>query len=499
MRIISAGIQHETNTFAKGLTTTRDFIRDSHLGNDLAGGQAIFDRFTGTQMIHGGYIAGAREAGFELVPVFNARAYPSGMVDKQSFDFLKGLLVSRVEEAWPADGILLDLHGAMVTEEHEDAEAEIVRSVRTVVGPDTPIIVTLDLHANISSALAEQPTVIIGYDTYPHVDMGQRGHEAAMLLARIVRGEVEPVPAYRQLPLLTMPPMQCTLREPMQSFIRELHRLESAPGMLTATIAMGFPFADIRDIGVTVLATTDGDKHLAEAAADNLADMLWQARDELQPSLTSIEDTMRIAERTDGLVIFADGSDNPGGGAPCDGTVALQAMIDADFQGGIVGMMCDPETVAQAKAVGVGHRFPAVIGGKTDDRHGSPVHTEVEVTALSDGRYSYRGAMAQGLKDTLGDTALLQAGGVEIVTCSLRRQLIDRAMLEPVGVDLSLRKLLVLKSAVHFRADIGPLAKVILDGDTPGIHRPDFDCFKYQRLRRPVYPLDPAQRCDGRG
>ena len=495
MKIVSGGLQHETNTFANQQTTLEDFIRDSHLGDGLPGGEAIFQRFTGTETIHGGYIAGAKEAGFELMPVLNVRAYPSGMVQRESFDHLTNLLVRRIQQALPADGILLDLHGAMVTQEHGDAEAEIVRAVREIAGPDIPIVVTLDLHANISAALAARSTVIIGFDTYPHVDMGDRGREAALLIARIVRGEVTPVQSYRQLPLLTMPPMQCTLRQPMQSLIAELHELESAPGMLTATIAMGFPFADIRDMGVTVLATADNDPELAESAVDRLATRLWKLRSELQPKLTTIDEAMRIADETDGLVIFADGSDNPGGGAPCDGTVALKAMIDAGFEDGVVGLICDPETVRQAKVAGEGQSFDAVIGGKTDDRHGPPVHARAEVVALSDGEFEHSGAMARGLKETLGDTALLRVGAVEMVVCSIRRQLIDRAMLATVNVDPSNRSLLVLKSAVHFRADIGPLAKVILDGDTPGIHRPDFHCFDYANLRRPVYPLDPAETC----
>lgn len=492
MKVISAGIQHETNTFAEGQTTVRDFIRDSHLGEELAGGDLIFERFAGTQTIQGGYIAGAQESDFELVPVLNVRAQPSGIVAKESFNFLKSLMIQRIREALPAEGILLDLHGAMVTEEHEDAEADLVQAVRDLVGPDLPIVVTLDLHANISSKLAELSTVIIGFQTYPHVDMGERGREAALLLGRIMRKEVAPVQVFRQLPLVTMPPMQCTLREPMQFLMGELKSLESQPGLLTATIAMGFPFADIHDMGVTVLATADGSRELAESAADQLANRIWDAREDLQPKLTSIDEAMRIAQETDGLVIFADGSDNPGGGAPCDGTVALQAMIEADFQGGLVALIYDPETAAQAHQAGVGQTIAANIGGKTDDRHGSPVHAEAEVMALSNGDFTYRGDMGKGLKDSLGATALLRVGGVEILTCSIRRQLLDGAMFETVNIDPSTRKLLVIKSAVHFRADIGPMARLILDGDTPGIHRPDFSCFHYEKLRRPVFPLDPA-------
>jgi len=490
MRIISGGIQHETNTFAEGTTTLADFIRDSHCGDQLAGHETVIERYQGTGTIHGGYLAAAQEVGFTLVPVLNTRAYPSGMVEKATFDQLRELLVSRIQAHLPADGILLDLHGAMVTEQFEDAEAELVRAVRESVPDDLPIVVTLDLHANISPPLAERATVIIGYDTYPHVDMLERGIEAAQLIARIVRGEVTPRQAYRQLPLLTMPPMQCTLREPMQTFIEQLHALEAEPGMLTATIAMGFPFADIHDMGVTVLATSDGDQEQAEQAADRLAQGLWEIRRELQPQLTTIEEAMQIADRAEGLVIFADGSDNPGGGAPCDGTVALQALVDADFQGAVVGCLYDPGTVEQAFGAGEGSSFDATLGGKTDDRHGSPVHAQVDVVRLSDGDFRFLGAMAQGLQDTLGNTALLRIGGVDVLATSLRRQLIDRAMLHTVGVDLSATRLLVLKSAVHFRADIGPAAAVILDGDTPGIHRPDFSCFDYHNVRRPVFPLD---------
>lgn len=495
MKILSAGIQHETNTFANKPTTLEDFLRDSQLGRNLAGGGAIVERYQGTETIHGGYLDGARQIGFDLYPLLNAKACPSGIVTKECFDYLKGLMLERIEAALPADGLLLDLHGAMVTTEYEDAEAELLRAVREIVGPEFPIVVTLDLHANISPALAKASTVIIGFETYPHVDMGERGREAAVLLARIVKGEVRPVQAYRQLPLLTMPPMQCTLREPMQSLVRRLHEVKAVPGMLSATLSMGFPFADINDMGVTVLATADGNRQLAERAASELAAMLWGARDQLQPTLTTIKDAINLASQTDGLVIFADGSDNPGGGAPCDGTVALKAMIDANFQGGSVGLLYDPETVQKAKATGVGGRFQAALGGKTDDRHGPTLLVEAEVVALSNGDFTYGGPMAKGLEDTLGDTALLRVGGVEILTNSIRRQLIDRAMFQTVNLDPSRKKLLVLKSAVHFRADIGPLAKIILDGDTPGIHRPDFSCFQYKNVRRPVYPLDPAEAC----
>ena len=257
-------------------------------------------------------------------------------------------------------------------EEHDDAEGHFITAVRQLIGPEIPLVVTLDLHANISPQMAAEADVIIGFDTYPHVDMRERGIEAIQLLVRIVDRQVQPCQAYRQLPLMTMPPMQCTLREPMQSLMQEVSELEAEPGILTATVSMGFPFADIRDAGVSVLVTSDSDQGLADHKADTLAARLWELRDQLQPQLTTIEAAMQYArEHPEGLVIFADGSDNPGGGAPCDGTVALQAMIEADFQDGVVGVLHDPETASAAHAAGVGAEIDVVIGGKTDDQHGA--------------------------------------------------------------------------------------------------------------------------------
>lgn len=492
MRIASGGVQHETNTFATVPTTLADFERDSGCGPEFLGGQTLFEMYRNTGTIHGGYIAGAEQAGFELIPLLSVHAQPSGRVEDTTYNELLSQFVSRLNQVLPVDGVLLDLHGAMVTESYEDAEGAFIAAVRQVVGTNVPIVVTLDLHANITRQMAAMADCIIGFDTYPHVDMFERGVEAAQLIARIVRGEVRPTMAFRQLPLITLPPMQCTLREPMQSLMSRVFEMEAEPGMLTATVAMGFPFADIQDAGVTVLVTTDADQELAERQADRLAGWLWELRDELQPKLTSVDDVIRFAaENQDGLVIYADGSDNPGGGAPCDGTVVLHALIQAQFQGAVVGILYDRETAVQAHAAGVGQTISARIGGKTDDKHGKPVEVEAYVRCLCDGHFIYHGPMRRGVVGEFGPMALLVIGGVEVVVASRRQQLMDAEMLRVIGVTPEHRKLLVVKSAVHFRADLGPLASHIFDADTPGIHRPDFSAFDFKQLRRPIYPLDP--------
>ena len=491
MKIVSGGIQHETNTFATVPTTLADFQRDSDCGDELVGGDRLRELYADTGTIHGGYLDEAAARGIDLEPVLSVHAQPAGPVEQSAFEHMLGLLLERIEAAGPFDGVALDLHGAMVTDDHEDAEGAILSAVRALVGPSMPVVVTLDLHANITEQLAAESDCLIGYDTYPHVDMNERGREAIGLLESIIRGEVRPVQAFRQLPLMTMPPMQCTLREPMRGMIEELHALEAVPGVLTATIAMGFPFADITDAGVTVLVTADGDEELAERRADELAGRVWALRDELQPRLTTVEEAIRFCrEESDGLVILADGSDNPGGGAPCDGTIALAAMLAAGFQGGVVGVLYDPETARRAHELGEGVEAEFRIGGKTDTFHGDPVVTTGRVKRLGDGQFTFRGPMKRGCPGNLGAMAVLEIGGVEVVVASRRMQLLDTEMLRIVGVEPSEKRLLVVKSAVHFRADVGPWAETIFDADTPGIHRPDFSCFDYRHVRRPIYPLD---------
>ena len=492
MRIASGGIRHETNTFSVTPTKLADYVSASGCGPDIDGGEAVFNRYANTNTIHGGYIDGAKSSGFELIPVLEAYAIPSGVINQESFDTLLNRYLERLKNLLPVDGLLLDLHGAMVTEKHEDGEGAFIEATRALVGQDIPIIVTLDLHANITPKMADLANVIIGYDTYPHIDMYDRGYEAATLIAKMVRGEVSAVQEYRQLPLITLPPMQCTLREPMITILKNLHDLEKQEKILTGTISMGFPFADVKDAGVSILVTADGDEALAKQKADELAEMLWSYKDELQPDLTTIEDVIDFVnkEEPSGLTIFADGSDNPGGGGPSDGTIALKAMISADFQGGVVGVMFDPETVHQAHEAGVGNTVNAMIGGKTDDRHGETIEINAYVKTLSDGVFVRRGKMQQGLVENIGKMATLVVGGIEIVLASKRMQLNDAEMLRTAGVEPSHKRLLVVKSAVHFRSDFTDMSSHIFDADTPGIHRPDFDNYEYNVLRRPIYPLD---------
>ena len=238
----------------------------------------------------------------------------------------------------------------------------------------------------------------------------------------------------------------------MRSLMQRVHELEQDPAILTATVSMGFPFADIPEVGASVLVTSDGERELAADKSEELAAALWSLRDELQPRLTSISEAMQYVRdhSPSGPVLFADGSDNPGGGAPCDGTVALAALVDAGFSGAVVGVIYDPETVSQAHDAGVGARIRVRLGGKTDSLHGAPVEADAYVRALCDGKFVYQGPMMHGVQDDLGRMATLVVAGTEVVVSSVRRQCLDTEMLRIAGINPSSRRLIVLKSAVAF-------------------------------------------------
>ncbi|MBT5452291.1 MAG: M81 family metallopeptidase [Gemmatimonadetes bacterium] len=483
MRIAIGCIGHETNTFSPVATGIDNFKQGTYCV-----GEEIVAEFAATSTIIGGFLERAADLGVEAVPLLWTFATPSGTVQQAAYETLKAYFLARLQEAGRLDGVFLDLHGAMVTQAHEDAEGDLLQAVREQVG-DLPIVVTLDLHANITAAMAEYADVIIGFDTYPHVDCYERGLEGAQIIADMVAGEIRPTMAYRQLPLLTSPPPQCSMRPPMSEAIARLHELEARSGVVTATLSMGFPFADIHDAGCSVLVTTDGDQALAEECADEFAQYMWDRREAFRAELVSVQEAIEFARKSEGQpVVLAEGSDNPGGGGPCDGTHILRALIAADFQGAVVAIIADPESVARAIAAGVGEEVELEVGGKSIALHGEPVALCGYVQAVTDGNFQHKGPMARGKRAQMGRTAVVRVGGVEIILTEQRLQPFDAEVLRSVGIEPVDRKLIALKSAVHFRADYTPIAHAILEVDTPGVHSPNLSSYDYKKVRA-VYPL----------
>ena len=497
MRILVASIGTETNTFAAKPTTLNDFRRGlpglsmpGETQEEFSRGEVIPDYFRGTRTVAGGYIAGAEKPGMDLDFLMWNWATPGGTVEQGAYDYLKGELLKRIDESTGYEGVLLDLHGAMVCERVEDAEGDIIAAVREKIGGKTPLVVTLDLHANSTALMARHADVIIGYDLYPHTDVYERGVEAAETMASIIKGKILPALAWRQLPLITLPPKQCTLIEPMVSLLAKTHVMEQKERVVNVTLSMGFPFSDIRDAGVSVLVTTDNDRGLAERLADEMAQAIWEKRDEFSVKLTPVAEAIEYARtKAKGLVVLADGSDNPGGGGPCDGTVILKEFIDRRVEGAVVAVIADPESVAKAVEAGAGNTVTLDLGGKTDDRHGAPVHLTARVKLLSDGVFIPEGLMGGGARGDMGRTAVLVKDGVEIVVTERRIQPYDTGLLRSVGIKPERRRIIALKSAVHFRGTYQAIAERIFDADTPGVHRADFGNYRYRNLRKPLYPL----------
>jgi microcystin degradation protein MlrC len=339
---------------------------------------------------------------------------------------------------------------------------------------------------------------LVGYDTYPHVDMYERGLEAAALMRRIVRGGLRTVRALRKPPLMPPLPKQCTTYDtPMRALIELAHQREREPGIVSVTVAAGFPYADVPEAGLGVLAIADGDQALADAVADEIAALAWAQRQEFVIRCTSVEEALEIAATAEdgagGPIVLADTADNPGAGAPCDGTILLRGLLERGVQHAALGALWDPQAVEICRVAGVGAHVELLLGGKTDDLHGPPLAVAGRVRLLSDGRFTNLGPMNTGAETRLGPTAVLSLGGVDVVVTSNRVQALDAGLFVSQGIDPSRKRVLVLKSSVHYRGAFEPLASRVVEVDTPGLSNSDLSRYPYRHVRRPIFPLDAVE------
>ncbi len=489
MRVLLAGIVHETNTFAKKRTDLDEFE-----ANGFFRGDELLD-LAGTNTVIGGVVGAARELGVELIPVIATSAIPGGLVTDHVFEMVVGAIEDALRDQRP-DAIVLDLHGAMATESHEDGDGAVLERVRAAAGPEMPIISTLDLHANVGPQMLANATALIPFDTYPHVDNAERGAEAVRLAVETASGEVAPVMASRKLPVLPDGPRQFSGAEPTRSIMQLVHEVEARSGVLTAGVCFAFPWADCPFPGMTVTVVTDNDLVLADDSAAEIADYIWQRHTEFKTELWSVEEAIHEAMTVEvGPVVLADLGDNPGGGTAADGTSLLWGLMDLGAEGAVVSTISDPDVVALAFEAGEGARIETLLGAKTDELHGYPIPIKATVKSLSNGNFIYDGPMDRGVHDTLGRTAVLGVDGryghvVDVIVCERRCQSLDTAILRSQGIEPTECKIIALKSAVHFRGAFMPIASRILEVDTPGLTSLDYSRFPYERLPRPIWPMD---------
>ena len=490
MRIATGGIFHETST----LVVTRTSMREFQFDRGIIRGDDMITRFRGTNVCTGGFITGAERHGFELVPLLRASAFPGGLILRDDYEALKAELLERLastDAEEHIDGVLLDLHGAMVIEGIDDGDGDVVAAVRNQIGPDRPIVVTQDLHGNHSKLRVEKSDALVGFDTFPHVDMADRGEEAAEIIVRTIRGEIIPTQAIHQMTLFWSTTQQVTANEPMTEVIERLHEIESRPGIISATIATGFPWADVPEVGSSVIVVADNDKPLAQQTADELAGWIWESREKWYAPPLSVRDAIANGESLGKYpIMLADHSDNTGGGSPGDSTEVLHTLLDLDLQDALLLYMVDSEVAQMAHAAGVGNRIQTSLGGKSSPVQGTPVEIDAEVVAVTDGTFAYDGPMFAGLTGSMGTSAWLRMRGVSIVVVTAREQPLDMAFVRTLGIDCALMKYIAVKSAAHFRAAFGPIAGSIQNVDAAGIHTHDFSQLPHTKRTRDVFPVE---------
>ena len=486
MRIVTGAISHETSTFTLVPTTWASYRE--HFG--YLKGEEILEKFRHTNTPLGGFMEGAETHGFELVPTVFAEPHPSGPTPRNIFDAVLGELIEGISAAGTVDGVLLELHGAMVAEGIDDADGHILEAVRQVVGSRVPILAQLDIHANISRTMVETADVLLGRRTYPEVDMAERGHQCADLLVRMVRHGLRPAMALHQIPMI-WGMNQVTAHAPMSTAIAELRRVEALPGVVCGSIATCYPLADVPDMGASVYIVTDGDPELAQACADRLGAWIFARRAEWQIQVPSTLEALHQAQAAGRFpAIFSDRSDNTGGGSPGDSTGMVQTFRETGLKDACVLYMVDPEAVAQCSTAGVGATLTLEVGGKSSPLQGKPCTMKARVRALSDGKFRYDGPMYAGLEGNMGPSARIEEDGVHVLLVSQREQPFDTAFARSLGLDPRRMRYIGVKSAAHFRAGFESWAGGIYPVSEPSVHNPAGGRLPFRRLGRKLYPLD---------
>ncbi|MGF1472976.1 MAG: M81 family metallopeptidase [Rubrobacteraceae bacterium] len=425
-----------------------------------------------------------------LLPTFSAYAYPSGRILEETYSEAEARLLAGIERSGSVDAVCLALHGAAVTENHDDLEARVLAAVRDLVGPGVPIVATLDLHGNITEEMVEYADVLLGVNYYPHIDFYERGIEAVSVARRIVEEGLEPVMRLARLPLLI--PMSTTNLSPARDVNEVCWKQEEDSDIIDCTFFHGFPYADIEKAGVSVIAIADKRADKADLALEEVTREIQERRDEFFPEYPSPTEGLEQAATGDRRkpVVINETSDNPGVGSPGDGTHLLGAMVEANSTNACFGYIFDPEVAEIAHESGVGAYVDIRLGGKTDDLHGEPLDCRAYVKALTDGQFVHTTPMWEGKKMNLGRSARLQVGSIDVLVCSIKSQVLDEQVFVLHGIEVERYDLVALKSSHHFRATFEDIADRIITVDAPGLGTTDLHAFNYENLPRPIYPFD---------
>ena len=490
MKFAAAIIAHETNTFSPIPTRIEDFGPNGPLY-----GADAYKAVAGKGRSMSGMMAVAEAAGAEVDLIVFGNAMPSRAVDEDAFELMCGTLCRAIAKGG-YDALLLDLHGAMVTSHLDDGEGEILERVRKIA-PDLPIAVALDLHGNISPRTIANCTTLVGYKTYPHIDIVETGRHAAELLIRTLRGEIKPVIAHAHCGIMPNMLRMATEEGAMAGIIAVAKKAEEE-GALAVSVFGGFPLADCPYTGMSVIVMTDDDADRARAICESIRDFAWRHRDEFQAGFEPLEQTIARAKslaaaNPAGPIVLVDTADNCHSGGTQDSMDVIAEALRQGLSGVAAGPISDPETVAVLVAAGVGADVEVAVGGKTNFEAvgGSvgPLVLKGTVRAISDGRFTVKGPVFTGKPIALGQTVVFEAEAITLIICEGRCEPLDLANFTFVGIDPSAHRHLIIKSKIQYRPTFGKIASHVLDCNGVGFATLDYRKFTYHKVVTPLHPL----------
>lgn len=487
IRIALLGLCHETNTFSSVTTDLAKFERDG----TLRGEEIVALNATARTSLAGFLAAGKDELDVEIVPLIWAWANPSAAITKEAFTDLTTEMLTLLRNNGPWDAVFLAQHGAAVSEEFPDADGEIIRRVRELVGEDIPIGVTLDMHANVTSEVVRNATVIVGFQTNPHIDALERAQECATLILDTVRGLIKPVMAFTQIPAVINILRQSTLEEPMVAIMDHALRALNKKGVLSVSVFEGYPYADVEAMGMSCLTISDDNYELAKAINEEIANQIWSHRSQFQGyACTAAEAVVQTCK--DGRPnVLLDVGDNIGGGGPADSTFLLTAALEAKINGFLM-ILHDPQAVELCIAGGLGAKLNLHVGAKKDQRHGQPVSVHGVVTFISDGKYEEPTPVHGGYRffDS-GPTVVLELPNDLLLILTSKIALpITLEQIRSLGIRPEDRRVIVAKGTISPQAAYRPIAGNVILVNTPGDTSSDLESFAYIRRRRPLHPFE---------
>ena len=492
MRFLAALMRHETNTFSPIPTPLSAFFRGSWSNGPLYGADAI-EGYRGTNYPLAAVIDLAEREGAELVVPIAANASPSGPVEDAAFEHIASTILDALDPE--LDGIFLDLHGAMVTESHDDAEGELIRRIRAVC-PNVPIAVALDFHTNLSPTVVECSDIVTAYRTYPHIDMYETGERACSTLIRAIRGEIDPVTVWGSRPLLTHMLRQTPSKQPMKDIMDRAIAAEAGGEVLNASLLGSFPLADTPHTRFSAIVVVDRKAaDTGKAICEELLSLAWKRRADFVFPYEPMGQSLAFAKTLgEGPIVLVDHGDNTGAGGCQDIMAVIEEALRQGLEDMIAGPICDPEAVEAMISAGVGQTIELAVGGRVDmpalGLKGQPLRLAGTVTRITNGRFRIGGPMMTGMMADLGRCAVLDTGPMQLLVAERRLETFDAGCFTHAGLDPATARYVLIKSRQHFRAGFEPLARHIVMVAGPGVCSSDYDAFPFKNLTRPIYPLD---------